>query len=63
MPRKLRSPMRPGSTRNELLEYQAFIMDRPSETMVPVPTEVNVGTSCCCCAPKFDPVCCSGASL
>jgi hypothetical protein len=35
LPRKFRAPMVAGTTRNELLEYSAFMNDRPSETIVP----------------------------
>ena len=56
LPTKLRGPMVTGQTRNELLENSAFMIDRPSETMVPVPTAARPGISCFTSMPKLEPV-------
>ena len=47
-------------TRNEVLEKSAFMIDSPSETIVPVPIVLSNGLSCLTSAPKFEPVCSSG---
>ena len=44
-------------TRNEVLENSAFMIERPSETIVPVPMWLSAGTSCLTSMPKFEPVC------
>lgn len=31
--------------------------ERPSATIVPLPTDTSSGVSCCTSVPKFDPVC------
>jgi hypothetical protein len=57
LPRKLRPAIRTRESRNEVLEKSAFIIFRPSDTMVPVPTEFRNGDSWANAGPKFDPVC------
>ena len=54
--------MTAGRTRNELPENSALMIDRPSETIVPVPTTVSVGISCLTSMPKLEPVCSTGVS-
>jgi hypothetical protein len=61
-PRKFRVPTVTGRTRKELPENSALMKDRPSETIVPVPTALSVGISCLTSVPKLEPVCCTGAS-
>jgi len=39
LPRKLREPMDTRDTRMDELEYSALIIDNPSATTVPRPTE------------------------
>ena len=48
-PRKLRPASWTRESRNEVLVKSAFIMFRPSETMVPVPTELRNGDSWATC--------------
>ena len=62
LPRKFRFPMAAGTTRNEVLEYSALMKDSPSETIVPVPTALSMGSSCLTSMPKLEPVCSTGAS-
>ena len=40
-----------------MLEKSAFMIDRPSATIVPLPTVLRYGVSCPTSVPKFDPVC------
>ncbi len=56
-PTNVRAPTVARDTRNDVLEKSAFMMDSPSETIVPLPTEVRYGVSCLSSSPKFDPVC------
>ncbi len=57
LPRKLRSPIDTCDRRKEVLERSAFMTDKASETIVPLPTVVRYGDSCPSSVPKFDPVC------
>jgi hypothetical protein len=56
-PRKVRGPIDARDTRKEVLEKWALMNESPSETIVPVPTELRYGVSCLTAIPKFDPVC------
>ena len=56
-PKKLLPPMYTGETRNDVVEKSAFMMDRPSATIVPLPMMLMYGVSCPTSVPKFDPVC------
>jgi hypothetical protein len=56
-PMKLRLPMVIGNMRNELLEKSAFMIDTPSESMVPLPTVVSRAESWRISVPKLEPVC------
>jgi hypothetical protein len=56
LPRKLRAPMDARDSRKDVLENSAFIIDRASATMVPVPMELRYGLSCLTWPPKFAPV-------
>ena len=49
--------MNTGETRNDVLEKSAFMIDRPSATIVPLPIVLRNGVSCPTSVPKFDPVC------
>ncbi len=60
LPRKLRAPSSARRSRNEVLENSAFMNDRPSETIVPLPTPLRYGFSCRTSTPKFEPLCTSG---
>ena len=44
-------------------EKSALMIDSPSATIVPLPTELRYGVSCLTSKPKFDPVCSTGESL
>ena len=54
---KLSGPIDTRDTRKDVLEKSAFMMDRPSATIVPRPMLVRYGVSCPTSVPKFDPVC------
>ena len=56
-PRKLSAPIDTGDTRNDVLEKSALMIDRPSATIVPLPTMLRYGFSWPTSVPKFDPVC------
>ena len=40
-----------------MVEKSAFMIDRPSATIVPLPIVLRNGVSCPTSVPKFDPVC------
>ena len=40
-----------------MVEKSAFMIDRPSATIVPLPMVLRNGVSCPTSMPKFDPVC------
>ena len=42
-PRKLRGPIDTRDTRKEVLEKSALMIDNPSATIVPLPTELRYG--------------------
>ena len=56
-PRKLSAPTDVRDTRKDVLEKSALMIDSPSATIVPLPTELRYGFSCFTRWPKFDPVC------
>ena len=56
-PRKLFGPMDTGDTRKDVLEKSAFMIDRPSATIVPLPIVLRNGVSCPTSVPKLNPVC------
>ena len=56
-PTKLCGPIDTREIRNDVLEKSAFISDRPSATIVPLPIVLRNGVSCPTSVPKFDPVC------
>ena len=40
-----------------MVEKSAFMIDRPSATIVPLPIVLRYGVSCPTSVPKFNPVC------
>ena len=56
LPRKLRAPIERRDSRKDVLEKSALMIDSPSATIVPLPTELRYGFSCLTLPPKFDPV-------
>ena len=46
-----------GDRRKDVFEKSALMMDSPSATIVPLPTELRNGVSCLTSSPKFEPVC------
>ena len=54
-PRKLSRPIDVRDTRKDVLEKSAFTIDRPSATIVPLPTELRYGLSCLHCRAEVRP--------